>query len=188
MPPTAYIALGANLGEPLRTFAAALCDLERAGCTIVCVSQAYRTAPLAIGDQSGSKTPEQPTYWNAAAALRTPLSPQALLDLLLATEAAHGRVRPDRPGAARTLDLDLLLYGDRVSMDQRLCVPHPRLHERPFVLVPLCEIAASIVHPRLLVTLAELYARLPATPGAPGHLLAETPVPIPWQRNKFDLP
>jgi 2-amino-4-hydroxy-6-hydroxymethyldihydropteridine diphosphokinase len=129
----AYVGLGANLGEPGTALRAALARLARLPHTqLERVSSFYKTAPI---DAQG------PDFLNAVAQLLTTLSPEALLDELQAIEAAHGRERPYR-NAPRTLDLDLLLYGDRQMSTPRLTLPHPRLHERAFVLVPLAEVAA----------------------------------------------
>ncbi len=131
----AYVALGANLGDPaaqVRRALAALAGLP--DCRLLRVSSLYRTAPLGIRNQ--------PDFINAVAALDTSLAPQALLDALLAVEAGFGR-RRDTPNAARTLDLDLLLYEDRRIDTPTLKLPHPRLHLRAFVLAPLLEIAPA---------------------------------------------
>jgi len=131
----AYIGLGANLGDPAQTLAHALDAL--AGLphtTLQARSSVYRTAPI---DSSG------PDYLNAVARLRTSLAPRALLEQLQAIELQHGRERPYR-NAPRTLDLDLLVYGDAQLDESGLIVPHPRAHERAFVLQPLAEIAPAL--------------------------------------------
>ena len=133
----AYVALGANLGEPIRTLRSALDSLASLReSTLVACSSTYRTAPIGVGE-------EQPDYYNAVAALDTGLSPQQLLAGLFATEAEHGRVRPTHQ-AARTLDLDLLLFNDLEIEEPGLTVPHPRMHLRAFVLHPLYELAPDL--------------------------------------------
>ncbi len=107
--------------------------------------------------------PGQERYLNGAVAIDTALPPRGLLEALLAIEAALGRDRASEPRwGSRTLDLDLLLYGDLVLDQEGLRVPHPRLHERAFVLAPLAEIAPEAVHPVLRQTAASLYATLRA--------------------------
>lgn len=134
----AYVALGANLGDALAALRAAVAALGGlAGTRRVALSSLYRTAPI---DSSG------PDYLNAVAALDTTLAPHELLVALQVIELAHGRERPYR-NAPRTLDLDLLLLGDAVIATPTLTLPHPRLHERAFVLVPLAEIAPGLVVP-----------------------------------------
>ncbi len=114
----------------------ALTALCRAGdVRILAESAVYETSPVG--------GPEQPDYLNMVVAVATALSPDALLDRCLAIEAEHGRVRRERWGA-RTLDLDLLSYGDTVRQTERLTLPHPRMGERAFVLVPLAEIAPEL--------------------------------------------
>ena len=135
-----FVGLGANLGDPQATVKHALAALAALPQTeLVAQSSLYRTAPI---QASG------PDFINAVAELRTALQPQALLHALQAIESAHGRERPYR-NAPRTLDLDLLLFGQRVVHEPGLEVPHPRLHERAFVLQPLLELAPTLVHPRL---------------------------------------
>ncbi|MFC4278419.1 2-amino-4-hydroxy-6-hydroxymethyldihydropteridine diphosphokinase [Achromobacter aloeverae] len=132
----AYIGLGANLGDAGATLRQALLELAASPGIAACeASPFYRTAPVDAGG---------PDFVNAVARLRTTLAPLALLDLLQALEHRHGRERPYR-NAPRTLDLDLLLYGDRVMHDPRLTLPHPRLHERAFVLRPLLDLAPGLV-------------------------------------------
>jgi 2-amino-4-hydroxy-6-hydroxymethyldihydropteridine diphosphokinase len=136
----AFIGLGANLGEPeaqVRRAIAALGTLPRT--RLLATSSLYRSAPVGVG--------EQPDFINAVAQIETALSARALLEELLTAEARFGRERPS-PGAPRTLDLDLLLYGDEVIAAPGLAVPHPRMHERAFVLMPLAEIAPQVSIPR----------------------------------------
>jgi len=136
----AFIGLGANLGDPevqVRRAIQALGELPRTH--LLAASSLYRSAPVGVG--------EQPDFINAVARVETELSARELLEELLAAEARFGRERPS-PGAPRKLDLDLLLYGDRVLAEPGLVVPHPRMHERAFVLVPLAEIAPDVSIPR----------------------------------------
>lgn len=136
---TAYVALGANLGDPAATVNAAFAALAVLPQTRLAARSAlYRTAPVGIVDQ--------PEFVNAAARLDTDLEPDALLDALLGVEAQFGRVRAEKNGP-RTLDLDLLLYADRVLATPRLTLPHPRLHLRAFVLYPLAELAPDLALP-----------------------------------------
>lgn len=130
---TALIALGSNLGDRARLIAAALERLDRLpGTRVVASSALYETDPIG--------PPGQPPYLNAAAAVRTSLDPRGLLEACLRIETDLGRVRGERWGP-RTIDLDLLLHG-RANIDEPgLRLPHPRLTERAFVLVPLAEIA-----------------------------------------------
>jgi 2-amino-4-hydroxy-6-hydroxymethyldihydropteridine diphosphokinase len=131
----AYIGIGANLGDARSNVVDALERLQRQpGCTLMAASSLYRTAPI---DSSGDD------YINAVARIATTLDAEALLQALQAIEQAHGRERPYR-NAPRTLDLDLLLYGDATINSATLTVPHPRMTERAFVLVPLLELAPSI--------------------------------------------
>ena len=135
----AFVALGANLGAAAETLRSAASSLDHLPETrVVARSSIYRTAPIGVG--------EQPDYFNSVVQLETCLDPRSLLDALLATEAEHGRVRL-LPMAARTLDLDLLLY-DQLTIDEPdLRVPHPRMHLRAFVLHPLHEIAPDLYIP-----------------------------------------
>jgi len=131
----AYIGIGANLGDARANVADALERLRRLpGCTLMAASSMYRTAPI---DSSGDD------YINAVARIATTLDAEALLQALHGIEQAHGRERPYH-NAPRTLDLDLLLYGDAIIASPTLTVPHPRMTERAFVLVPLLELAPSI--------------------------------------------
>lgn len=134
----AYIGIGANLGDARANVLDALARLDAyPGCRIAKASGCWRTAPI---DSSGDD------YINAVAAVDTDLDAHALLAALMDIEQAHGRERPYR-NAPRTLDLDLLLYGDAVIATPTLTVPHPRMHERAFVLAPLLEIAPDVAIP-----------------------------------------
>jgi 2-amino-4-hydroxy-6-hydroxymethyldihydropteridine diphosphokinase len=135
-----FVGLGANLGDAAGSVRAALRALgQLPGTRCVAQSSIWRSAPVDAGG---------PDFANAVAELRSRLSPDALLDALLAIETARGRERPYR-NAPRCLDLDLLAYGQRLVDTPRLTLPHPRLHQRAFVLAPLAEIAPDWPHPRL---------------------------------------
>ncbi len=159
-----YIALGANLPHPrfgpaVQTLRHALAVLEAAeGLNVEAVSRFYRSAPV---PPSG-----QPDYVNAVARLRSSLDPAALLAHLHVVEADFGRVRHQR-NEARVLDLDLLLYGDTVlkGQDGGPVIPHPRMHLRHFVLMPLAELAPHLIHPVLGVDIQGLLGHLPAGEG-----------------------
>jgi 2-amino-4-hydroxy-6-hydroxymethyldihydropteridine diphosphokinase len=132
----AYVALGSNLQDPVSQVRAGLEALARLpDSRLVGQSSLYRTAPVGELDQ--------PDFINAVARLETRLEPQALLNALLDIERQHGRVRAERNGP-RTLDLDLLLYGEQRVETPGLCVPHPRMHERAFVLAPLAQLAPEL--------------------------------------------
>jgi 2-amino-4-hydroxy-6-hydroxymethyldihydropteridine diphosphokinase len=148
---TAYIALGSNLGDREASIRDALTRLGEE-VRVTRVSRLYPTA--AVGGPPGS-----PEFLNAAAALETNLPPTALLELLLRTEVALGRVRDLRWGP-RTIDLDLLLYDQLILQLPQLQLPHPRLAERRFVLEPLNEIAPEAIHPLLGLRVSELLQRL----------------------------
>jgi 2-amino-4-hydroxy-6-hydroxymethyldihydropteridine diphosphokinase len=149
----AYIGLGSNLDNPLCQVRAALTELAKLPHTrLAAVSPLYRTPPLGPA--------HQPDYINAVAALDTELEPLALLDELQRIEQHHGRVRGTLRWGPRTLDLDLLLYGDRVIINERLTVPHAGLCARPFVIFPLQAIAPGLILPdgTPLASLAEKFA------------------------------
>jgi 2-amino-4-hydroxy-6-hydroxymethyldihydropteridine diphosphokinase len=160
------IGLGGNLespsGPPRATCAAALERLERNNVSVIRCSPWYETAPVPASDQ--------PMFVNGVAEVETEHNPQELLRVLHAIEQEFARRRMAR-NEARTLDLDLLCYHDQVRDVEGAppILPHPRLHERAFVLLPLCDLAPSWIHPTLKVTAAELVLSLP-----PGQMAART--------------
>jgi 2-amino-4-hydroxy-6-hydroxymethyldihydropteridine diphosphokinase len=136
----AYVGLGANLGDREETLRAAVGALgAEEGIDVVAVSTLRETEPVGVG--------RQPRFLNGAVALDTTLSARELLDRLLAVEQRFGRVRVAGEHGPRTLDLDLLLYGDETIDEPGLAIPHPRLHERRFVLEPLAELAPGLLVP-----------------------------------------
>jgi 2-amino-4-hydroxy-6-hydroxymethyldihydropteridine diphosphokinase len=163
---TAYIALGSNLGDRAGTLLGAVRALNAtAGVWVVRLSTFHDTTPV-------GGPPDQPRFLNAAAELSTTLGPEELLRALLSVEEQFGRVRTEKDGP-RTLDLDLLLYDDLVRTGPDPVVPHPRMHERRFVLGPLTEIAPQAVHPGLRKTVAELLGGLFHHPPAPSPMKGE---------------
>ena len=151
--PTAYIALGSNLGDREETLAAATDRLRRLGRVEAC-SSLYETEPVGFHDQ--------PAFLNAVLALETKLEPLPLLQALMAIEKELGRDRTKGArNGPRTLDLDLLLMEGAVIVEEKLTLPHPALAGRRFVLAPLAEIAPQLRHPQRNQTIAELLALLP---------------------------
>jgi 2-amino-4-hydroxy-6-hydroxymethyldihydropteridine diphosphokinase len=149
---TAFVALGSNLGERERNLERALAALGRRGVPTLRRSSLYLTEPVG--------GPPQDDFLNAVAEVATDLAPEELLEACLAVEREMGRVRAERNGP-RLIDLDLLLVGSAVRQGPRLVLPHPRMAERRFVLVPLCEIAPQALHPGLGLTVEEILARCP---------------------------
>ncbi len=162
---TAYVGMGANLtspaGIPEATLAAAATRLESLG-RVAARSSLYSTAPVGFTDQ--------PRFINAAAALETELTPFELLGAVLLIEQDFGRNRiSSLTNGPRTLDLDILLYGDFVVGGSSLAIPHPRLAERAFVLVPLNEIAPSVPDPRSGYTVSQLINKFASLVPSPGN-------------------
>jgi 2-amino-4-hydroxy-6-hydroxymethyldihydropteridine diphosphokinase len=156
LPPLILIGLGANLdhpvwGPPRDTLAAALGNLDASGVATLVRSGWYRSAPVPVSDQVW--------YTNAVAIVATDLDPHGLLALMQRIEDRFGRVRAER-NAARVLDLDLLDHGGERISSPELILPHPRMHERRFVLQPLAEIAPQWWHPILGLSAPQLLAEL----------------------------
>ena len=155
-----YLALGSNLGDRQRFLDQAIARLRAApGLTIRRVSSYYETAP--VGGPAGAGA-----YLNAVGEADTLQSPEQLLHTLLDVERSLGRIRTE-PNAPRTLDLDLILYGDLVRHGPDPIVPHPRMHERRFVLQPLADLAPDIVHPVIKKSIRELLDGLAPDPDPP---------------------
>lgn len=150
----AYVALGSNLGDRAALLRGAVAALNQWPDTRLempaDVASLYESTPCDVPDA-------QPDYLNSAVRLKTSLSAAELLCRLSRIEAAAGRTRR-QPAESRTLDLDLLLFDERVMTSPRLCLPHPRLHERRFVLEPLAELAPDLVHPLLRRSVRDLLA------------------------------
>lgn len=145
----AYIGLGSNLGDRIRNLEGALQRFGSIG-VLKAVSSTYETKPWGVDEY-------QPRYLNQVAVVQTTLDPLEIVTELLAIEYAMGRVREEK-NASRTLDLDLLLHGQTVLEASGVTVPHPRMHERAFVLIPLVEIAPELLHPVLNRTIRDLAA------------------------------
>jgi 2-amino-4-hydroxy-6-hydroxymethyldihydropteridine diphosphokinase len=149
---TAYLSLGSNLGDRAANLRAAIAQLETAG-RLLAVSSLYETQPVDL--------PDQPWFLNCVAAIATDKTPRELLQLALQVEAGMGRLRMREKGA-RKIDIDVVLFGERVVDEPELKIPHPAMHQRRFVLEPLVEIAPEARHPELGKTARELLAALAA--------------------------
>lgn len=152
-PRVAYIGLGNNLGDRVAHLRSAVNAIQHLGDSMS-VSSVYESEPFGIGDD------EQPMYLNMVVSIQTELDAEQLLSELMDIERANGRVRI-RINASRTLDLDILMFGDELIETSALAVPHPRMHKRAFVMLPLAEIAPHSVHPVLHRTMLEIAGDLP---------------------------
>ncbi len=150
--PPVFLGLGSNLGDREAAIASAIERLGERGFRTTLRSSLWLTEPVG--------GPPQGMFLNAVVGGETELGPEALLEACLATEREMGRVRAERNGP-RTIDVDILLYGSERRDAPGLVIPHPRLHERRFVLAPLAEVAPRLVHPLLATTAAALLARCP---------------------------
>jgi 2-amino-4-hydroxy-6-hydroxymethyldihydropteridine diphosphokinase len=150
VPVIAYLSLGSNLGDRAANLRGAVSQLNAAG-RVLAVSAFYETQPLDVIDQ--------PWFLNCAVAIETDKTPRELLQLALQIEIAMGRLR-ERDKGARNIDIDVVLFGDRVVDEPGLKIPHPAMHRRRFVLEPLAEIAPEARHPVLGKTARELLAEL----------------------------
>jgi 2-amino-4-hydroxy-6-hydroxymethyldihydropteridine diphosphokinase len=159
----AYIGIGANLQDPLAQCRQAVKRLSGvSGISLERVSSFYKTEPVipeSAGREHREELEKQDWYINAAAEIRTVLSPRDLLKELQRIENSMGRVRTLK-GGPRIIDLDLLLYGQEILQEKGLTVPHPEMHRRLFVLEPLCEIASYLIHPAFGVSIRGLKDRL----------------------------
>jgi 2-amino-4-hydroxy-6-hydroxymethyldihydropteridine diphosphokinase len=147
---TAYLSLGSNLGDRAANLRAALAQLDEAG-HLLAVSGLYETQPVDV--------PDQPWFLNCVAAIETDMTPRELLNLALRIEAEMGRLRMREKGP-RKIDIDVVLFGNRIVDEPGLKIPHPAMHLRRFVLEPLVEIAPEVRDPELGKTARELLAAL----------------------------
>lgn len=152
--PTAYLGLGSNLGDRLANLRRAVNLLSSDDTvTLRCSAGLYETSPVGGPDK-------QSNYYNSVVSIQTSLAPSSLLTRMLDLESELGRRRAEI-NDPRTIDIDLLLYGETLCESPELTLPHPRMHTRRFVLTPLVDIAPQLVHPRLHVTMSELLTDLP---------------------------
>jgi len=165
--PTAYLSLGSNLGDRAANLQAALAQLEVAGHSLA-VSAFYETQPVDLPDGV-----QQPWFLNCVAAIETEMTPRELLTVALRIEAEMGRLRMKEKGP-RNIDIDIVLFADRVVDEPGLKIPHPAMHRRRFVLEPLAEIAPDARHPALEKTAQQLLAQLPA-----GQTVRRLRIPAP---------
>jgi len=151
---TAYIGIGSNLGNPEGNCLEAVDRIGRIpGCEFIKVSQLYRTEPVGVDGQDW--------YVNSVAAISIGMSPQGLMERLLAIEEDMGRVREGGRWLARVIDLDILLFGREIIHEENLTVPHPLMHTRRFVMIPMADLAPDLYHPSLGKSMAELLRDIP---------------------------
>lgn len=154
MPQLVYLSLGSNIGDREAQLQNAIARLGAAG-RVVAVSSFYETEPVEFT--------QQPRFLNCAIALETSKTPQQLMTAILRIEEEMGRLRVRKKGP-RSIDIDIVLFGDAIVDSEDLTIPHPAMHQRRFVLDPLTEIAPDVLHPVLKKTVRELRDALPAGP------------------------
>ena len=152
-PVTAYIGIGSNLGDRIANLRAAINAIQPLAVSIS-TSSVYESEPFDVGDE------QHPMYLNMAISITTNLTPEQLLSHLMRIEQANGRLRI-RKNEPRTLDLDILTYGDQIIDSPTLTIPHPRMHQRAFVMLPLAEIAPHALHPVSRRTMSDIADNLP---------------------------
>jgi 2-amino-4-hydroxy-6-hydroxymethyldihydropteridine diphosphokinase len=166
----AYLSIGSNLGNRETNLSRAIDGLTKSGIAVRRISSIFETEPIGYLNQ--------PWFLNVAVKAETILAPRDLLTGCLQIEAGEGRIR-SFPGAPRTLDVDILLYGDLILEEPGLEIPHPRMTQRRFVLEPLVQIAAEVMHPALKKTIASLFASCPDT-----SVVKQYPSRLDWPLEK----
>jgi 2-amino-4-hydroxy-6-hydroxymethyldihydropteridine diphosphokinase len=159
-----YLLLGGNLGNKQQVFAEARTQLEKHVGPISAQSAIYETEPWGFESED--------LFWNQALELKTTLSPEEVLKQTQLIELELGRIRKEKQYDSRIIDIDILFFGDQIIKSSNLTVPHPRIQERKFALVPLCEIAADFIHPIFRKSVRELLEECP-------DLLKVSPIDIP---------
>ena len=149
-----FIGIGSNLGDSRKNCTEAIKIIEaHPNCEVLKISSFYSTEPVGVENQNW--------YTNAAIAIKTSLNAEDLIKLLLGIEEGMGRIRTGKRWEARTIDLDILLFGDEIINRKNLKVPHPLMHKRRFVMVPITDIAPENIHPVLGKSMAQILSEIP---------------------------